>query len=117
MKSPTTKQQKTQAFQRTMSQARSHLNPVSRLFSLFIHLRPLEHLSSTLGATLARPLAILCGALGMVIAIVILYGTAKTVGYAVSGSEGIIGFILGWSCGVIIDVVRSLLSKRRKQPV
>lgn len=113
MKTKTTKQQKSRAFSRTMTQARSHLNPIARAFSVFIHLPPVDQVSRAIGATLARPLALLGGAIGMIVVTAIMYTTAKTIGYTFSGSEGLFGFGLGWLIGLIISLIYALTTSRR----
>lgn len=102
------------AFKRIMTQARTHMNPVARIWSIVIHIRVLDLLASAIGSSLGRPLALLCGAIGTIAAIALLYGTAKIMGYSVSGFEGAAGFLAGWVIGLIIDFIRAMVSGGRR---
>lgn len=99
-----------------MAQARSHMNPLQRGFSAFIHWRPIEVLSDVIGATLARPTALTVGSFCAVVFTLVMYIIAKRYGYNLSGSEAIIAFLFGWTIGIIIDyvalLVRSVTRKR-----
>lgn len=101
--------ERTQAFRSTMRQARTHLNPFQRVFSHFIHVKPIAVTSDIIGGTLARPTALLCGALTAVAATLVLYGTAKYFGYHLSGSESLVAFGIGWVIGIIIEYTQVLL--------
>lgn len=104
------------AFHDTMAQARTHMSPVQRGFSLFIHWRPIEVASDIIGATLARPTAITVGSSCALLFTGVMYITAKRYGYDLSGSEAIWAFVFGWTTGVIIDyitlLIRSVTRKR-----
>lgn len=106
-------QQRHRAFSTTLTQARTHMNPVSSAFSKIIHVRLIEITSGLIGSTIARPNAILFGALSSLTATFTLYLAAKYYGYPLSGSESIAAFILGWAIGLIIDYTRILIYGRR----
>lgn len=97
----------------TMTQARSHMNGFSRVFSKIIHYRPIELLSDVLGATIARPMAILCGGIVAFAISVLTYAVAKYYGYSLSGTEPLAGFVLGWCIGIIIDYTHLLIRGKR----
>jgi hypothetical protein len=97
----------------TMTQARSHMNGFSRVFSKIIHYRPIELLSDVLGATIARPMAILCGGIVAFTISVLTYAVAKYYGYSLSGTETLAGFVLGWCIGIIIDYTHLLIRGKR----
>lgn len=99
----------------TMTQARSHMNGFSRVFSKIIHYRPIELLSDVLGATIARPMAILCGGIVAFTISVLTYAVAKYYGYSLSGTETIAGFVLGWCIGIIIDYTHLLIRGKRSR--
>lgn len=105
----TVKDERAQAFSDTMSQAQSHLSPLQRIFSRFIHTRVVATVSDVIGSTFARPIALLCGALAAILATLVLYGTAKYFGYSLSGSESLVAFGLGWLIGIIIEYTQLLL--------
>lgn len=92
-----------------MTQARTHMNPVQKAWSSIIHIRGLDIAASLIGSTLMRPLPLLCGATFSSLTVILLYGTAKAYGYNLSGSEGIAGFLFGWTVGLIIDLLRAML--------
>ena len=99
----------------TMMQARSHMNGFSRVFSKIIHYRPIELLSDVLGATIARPMAILCGGIVAFAISLLAYAVAKYYGYSLSGTETIAGFVLGWCIGIIIDYTHLLIRGKRSR--
>lgn len=101
---------KNRSFARTMTQARTHMNPLQRAWSVLIHQRVLDIIATSIGATIGRPLALLCGATGSIVVIIIMYSTAKTIGYPLSGSEGMAGFILGWTLGIIIEFIQAMIT-------
>jgi hypothetical protein len=109
MKKKLTSQRRKPTFQAVMTQARSHMNPAQRAWSHIIHLRPLDSIAGGLAASLARPLPLLCGALGSILTLAALYGTAKLYGYTTSGAEGLIGFIFGWLIGMFYDLIRAMI--------
>lgn len=102
-------QQRNHAFSETLAQARTHMNPVARAFSRFIHIRFIDALSSFIGSTVARPNAILFGSITSLVSTFVLYFAAKYFGYPLSGSESIAAFILGWATGLIVDYTRMLI--------
>ena len=106
---------KPESYAITMTQARSHMNGFSRVFSKTVHFRPIELISDILGTTIARPMAILCGGVVAFTISLLTYAMAKYYGYSLSGSETTAGFILGWCMGIIIDYTRLLVRGRRSK--
>lgn len=104
-----TTRQKDAAFANTMAQARSHMGPLARSFSVVIHCKPVAFVSDVLGRTLFRPLPLLFGASSGLILTLVFYGVAKYYGYALSGSEMYIFFGLGWVVGLIVDYALLLI--------
>ena len=100
-------------FNRTMSEARSHMSAPSRAFSKVIHVPVVEKTSEVVGSTVARPNAILAGSLAAFIFTLGLYLIAKYYGYPLSGFETIGAFILGWVIGIMFDYLRVMVTGRR----
>lgn len=91
----------------TESQPRSR-----RLFSRFIHLDAVYYASEFLASTIARPNAILCGAVVAFFATITAYLFAKNFGYSLSGFETVGGFIVGWTIGILFDIVARFVKKK-----
>lgn len=110
---PITKKQLDTQFNRTMSHVREELPASSRAFSKFIHIKAVEKTSDVLGSTLARPNALLAGAIcafGLTLA---LYLFAKNMGYRLSGFETIGTFIIGWCLGMLYDYLKVMITGRK----
>lgn len=102
--------QKEVAFQQTMVNLQKDMSAPSRSFSKFIHTPAVENASEVAGQTIARPNSILFGSLGAFIVTLGVYLLAKYNGFRLSGSEFIIMFILGWFAGLIIDLLRKIVT-------
>ena len=107
------KKQRNDSYKRTMKQVQSELPPVSRTFSKIIHNNIIEKVSDTIGATIARPDAMLSGAVVSFVLTLLTYITAKTIGYTLSGFETIVAFIIGWIIGVTYDYLRVLFTGKK----
>lgn len=97
-------------YQQTMTQVQSQMSPHARSFSKVIHHRVIEKVSDTLGSTVARPNAMLAGAIGAFLVTLALYLIAKNFGYRLSGSETIAGFIVGWIAGLLFDYLKVMIT-------
>ncbi|NLA43237.1 hypothetical protein GX865_03770 [Candidatus Saccharibacteria bacterium] len=102
------------AFDRTMTQARSHMNGPQKIFSSIIHARPLGIIGDLLASTIARPIPLIGGMIGMILSLALIYGTAKNIGYEVSSFEGIAGFVIGWLIGAITEFFQLLAGFKKK---
>ena len=91
------------AFSATLSQARTHMTGTQKLASCIIHMRVLDYLAASLETTLLRPRSVFYGSIGAAISLVVTYYIAKHIGYTLSGSEIIIGFLAGWVIGLLQD--------------
>ena len=109
---PLTKREKDASFDKTMSEVRAHMSTPSKTFSKFIHHKTIERVSDVVGSTIARPNAILSGSVFAFIFTLVIYLIANHNGYALSGSETIASFALGWVVGLIIDYVRVLVGSK-----
>lgn len=112
--SPFTRQSLHSNYDKVLSTVQAELPPPRRMFSKFIHTRPIERISELLGATIFRPNALLFGAIAAFAVTIITYLVAKNFGYRLSGFESIIGFILGWLVGLIHDYLTAMLSGGKK---
>lgn len=112
-KTTLTKQRKKKSFARAMEQVYTYVSPWQQHVSRFLHLPAVERTSDVVGSTVARPVPLICGSLGVILIAGGMYLVAKRYGYEFSGSEPIIAFVLGWLIGIIIDYTRLLVRGRR----
>lgn len=106
---PATKRERETSYERTMDEVRSQLSAPSRAFSNFIHNPVVEKVSDAVGGTIARPNAVLSGAVSAFLLTLIVYLVARLYGYPLSGTETIASFGLGWILGLAFDYVRLLV--------
>lgn len=107
------KRQRKDSYQATMKQIQSEMTTSSRTFSKVIHNKSVERLSDAVGASVARPNAVLAGSIMATFLTLFVFMVAKQYGYRLSGFETIGTFILGWSLGLIYDYARLMFSTRR----
>lgn len=108
-----TKRQRGDSYAATMKQIQSEMNASSRAFSKFIHNPSVEKLSDAVGASIARPNAVLAGSVTATFLTLFVFVVAKQYGYRLSGFETIGTFFVGWSLGLIYDYARMMLAGRR----
>ena len=106
---PISKNEKDAAFNTTMREVQSQMSAPSRTFSKIIHNKAVERTSEAVGNTVARPNAILSGAIFSFVLVLAVYLIARFYGYPLSGSETIAAFALGWVIGLIYDYFRLLV--------
>lgn len=109
---PISKKQLDSSFASQMANVRDHLGPTGKLFSRFVHSKPVEILSDFVGSTIARPNALLTGSIVAFISVTVVYFTANHYGFTLSGFETIGAFIIGWVLGLIYDYA-SVAFRRR----
>ncbi len=107
---PLSKREKDASFNATMGEIRSHMSAPSKAFSGFIHNKTVERVSETVGATIARPNAILTGSVFAFIFTLSVYLIANYNGYPISGGETIASFALGWILGLVFDYLRVIIT-------
>lgn len=107
------KRQRKDSYATTMKQIQSEMNSSSRTFSKFIHNPSIEKLSEAVGATVARPNAVLAGSVAATFLTLFVFLVAKQYGYRLSGFETIGTFFVGWSLGLIYDYARLMTISRR----
>ncbi len=100
------------SFKTHIKRVQNELPPASRAFSKIIHNKTVEQISDGLGATVARPNAILSGAVFAFVLVLAVYIVAKTYGYPLSGFETIGAFAIGWVIGIIYDYIKALITGR-----
>jgi hypothetical protein len=105
---------KSTSYKKTLRAVQSELPVGSRIFSKVIHNPVVEKVSDVAGNTVARPNAMLSGAVFAFILTLGVYILAKTLGYRLSGFETIGAFILGWVLGLIYDYARILVTGNKK---
>lgn len=110
---PISKKQKEASFKRQMKDIQAIQPPISRAFSKVIHNKVVEKTSDVVGSTVARPNAILGGAVTAFILTLAVYVTAKIIGYQLSGFETIAAFIIGWVIGVLYDYFRVIITGKK----
>jgi hypothetical protein len=96
----------------TMATLQRQLAPVSRTFSKFIHTPTVEKTSEVLESTIARP-SVTLGALWTALIVGgVFYFTARSYGYALSGSEMLFSFIVGAVLGLVLEGIGRALKRR-----
>ena len=101
------------SFNTRMKEVRQDMSAPKRAFSKFIHNKTVEKTSETVGSTIARPNAILSGAVAAFLLTAGLYFWARHVGYPLSGFETIGAFIIGWLIGIIFDFTKIMMTGKR----
>ena len=101
------------SYKKTMNEAQAHMKPAERTFSKVIHNPVVEKTSEAVGATVARPNAILAGSVTAFLFTLVLYVFAKYYGYPLKGSETIAAFILGWVVGLLFDYLRVMITGKK----
>lgn len=113
-KGPISKQEREKAFAKTMNEVQSHMSAPSRTFSKIIHNKAVEKTSEVVGNSVARPNAILSGAVCSFVLVLVTYIVARAYGYQLSGTETIAAFGLGWVIGLVYDYFRLLIIGKDK---
>lgn len=107
---PIGKKERDASYKATMSEIQTHMSTPSRTFSKVIHNKTVEKVSDVAGSTVARPNAILAGAVFAFILTLVVYLVAKNLGYPLSGFETIGAFAVGWVLGLIYDFLRVMVT-------
>ncbi|MEO6109391.1 MAG: hypothetical protein ABIP50_00030 [Candidatus Saccharimonadales bacterium] len=107
------KKEKEASFKRHMKNVQAEMPPVQRAFSKFIHAKAIERTSEVVGGTIARPNAILSGAIVAFVLVLAVYLIAKHLGYVLSGFETIAAFAVGWIIGLLYDFFRVMITGKK----
>jgi hypothetical protein len=98
----------------TLASVQRKLSPVSRSFSRVIHTPVVEKTSEVLEKTVARP-SITAGALWTALLVgAVFYFTARRYGYALSGSEITLSFLIGGVLGLILEGLWRSFRRRQR---
>jgi hypothetical protein len=109
---PISRKERDASFKTTMTEVQTHMSPKNRAFSKVIHNKAIEKVSETTSNTVARPNAILSGAIAAFIVTLSVYLLAKNYGYPLSGFESIAAFALGWIVGLVYDFFKVMITGR-----
>jgi len=107
------KKEREASYKHHMKQLQSELTPSQRAFSKFIHNPVVEKTSDAVGATIARPNAILSGAVVAFFLVLGVYVISKFYGYTLSGFETIGAFIAGWVLGLLYDFFKVMITGKK----
>lgn len=110
---PISKRERAASFKATMNEVQAQMPAPSRAFSKVIHNKAVEQVSESLGSTIARPNAILMGAVFAFLLTLAVYLIAKNLGYRLTGFESIGAFVLGWVVGLIYDFLKVMITGRQ----
>lgn len=104
------KKERSASYKHHMKQLQTELKPSQRAFSKVIHNPAIEKTSEVVGSTIARPNAILSGAIVAFFLVLAVYLVSKYYGYPLSGFESIGAFIVGWILGLLYDFFKVMIT-------
>lgn len=107
------KKERDASFKKHMKQVQAEMSAPERVFSKIIHSKVIERTSEVVGSTVARPNAILSGAIVAFVLVLVVYLLAKNFGYILSGFETIGAFVIGWGLGVLYDYFRVMITGKK----
>jgi hypothetical protein len=107
------KKERDASYKHHMKQLQSELKPTQRAFSKFIHNPVIEKTSDVVGNTVARPNAVLSGAIVAFVLVLAVYLISKFYGYTLSGFETIGAFIVGWILGILYDFFKVMITGKK----
>lgn len=102
-----------QSYDHIMGEVQPQLSPASRAFSKVIHNKTVEKTSEVVGVTIARPNAILSGAIFAFALTLAVYLIGKQLGYPLSGAETIVAFVFGWIIGILYDFLKVMITGKK----
>ena len=112
-KGPIGKREREKSFDTTMHEVQSEMSTPSRLFSQVIHNATVERVSDVAANTIARPNALLSGAVVAFALTLAVYLVAKNLGYPLSGFETIGAFVVGWIIGIAYDFLKVMVTGKK----
>ncbi len=97
------------SYQTTMDDMRQELNASERFWSYIIHAPIVQPVSSFCSSTILRPRSLLVGGYAVLFVLLGTYLLAKLHGYEPSGTEPLIGFVVGWIAALCYDGIMAVL--------
>ena len=110
---PISKKEREASFKATMKEVQADMSAPSRTFSKVIHNPTVEKISEVTGNTIARPNALLSGAVSAFLFTLAIYLIARYYGYPLSGAESIAAFALGWLVGILYDFLKRMITGKK----
>jgi hypothetical protein len=110
-----TKKIKSAQYQETLKHVRHSLPKNQRRFSTFVHQPAIEQVSELGAKTIARPTGIIGGALFALIGGTIILWVGKHIGFEVPNSIFAILFIVGFMAGIVIEILKNLMTSLIKK--
>jgi hypothetical protein len=110
---PISRKQMNESYRKTIKQVQNELNPTDRLFSKITHNTVIEKVSDFTANTIAKPNAMLSGAIMAFVLTLLTYTIAKKIGYELSGFETIGAFAIGWLLGNLYDFFKVMFTGRK----
>lgn len=107
------KKERDASYKQHMKRVQTELKPTARAFSKLIHNPVVEKTSEAVGGTIARPNAVLSGAVVAFVLVLGVYLVAKFYGYPLSGFETIGAFIVGWIIGLLYDFFKAMITGKK----
>ena len=107
------KKQRNTNYKKTLKTVQAELKPTQRAFSKVIHNPAVEKTSEIVSSTIARPNAILSGAIVAFVVVLAVYLVAKHFGYMLSGFETIAAFAVGWILGLLYDFFKVMITGKK----
>jgi hypothetical protein len=95
----------------TLFHIRAQMPLYAVIVSKLIHAPAIEKISDIASKTIFRHNALLAGNISAFVVTLVVYAIAKRNGFELSGFEPIAGFLLGWTLGLIIDIVNKFLHR------
>jgi hypothetical protein len=110
---PIGKSDRDASFNTTMHEVQNQMSAPSRAFSKVIHNKAVEKVSDVAGSTIARPNAMLSGAVFAFVLTLAVYLVAKNYGFVLTGFETIGAFVIGWVIGIVYDFLKVMITGRK----
>ena len=107
------KKERAASYKQHMNHLQAEMKPAQRAFSKVIHAPVVEKTSEIVGGTIARPNAILSGAVVAFFLVLGVYLVAKHYGYVLSGFESIGAFAVGWVLGILYDFFKVMITGKK----
>lgn len=99
------------AYRRTLNKIQSHLSPLERVESRFIHHPTVEIVSDSVAKTIGRPIALLSGSIVALLGSIYVLYLSKHVGFHYNYSLILLLFVGGLLAGLITELILKLVRK------